>query len=63
MVVGRSAGVVVDDPDKVKQVHRDYFEAGADVATTASYQGSIEGYMTTVRIAISQTNQRGRVDK
>jgi len=41
----RSGGVVLDDPDKIKSVHRAYFDAGADVAITASYQGSIEGYM------------------
>jgi len=32
-----SAQVQVDSPDLVQQVHRDYFRAGADVATTNSY--------------------------
>lgn len=32
-----SAQVMIDDPDLVKKVHRDFFLAGADVATTNSY--------------------------
>jgi S-methylmethionine-dependent homocysteine/selenocysteine methylase len=32
-----SAQVMIDAPDLVQQVHRDYFLAGADVATTNSY--------------------------
>lgn len=32
-----SAAVLLDDPDAVYQVHRDYFAAGADIATTNSY--------------------------
>jgi S-methylmethionine-dependent homocysteine/selenocysteine methylase len=32
-----SAAVLIDDPDIVYQVHRDYFAAGADIATTNSY--------------------------
>lgn len=33
-----SAKVLRDDPQAIVDVHRAYFEAGADVATTASYQ-------------------------
>lgn len=33
------------DPEVIKEVHRQYYAAGADVATAASYQGTIEGYM------------------
>ncbi len=32
-----SAQVMIDDPDLVQAVHRDFFLAGADVATTNSY--------------------------
>ena len=32
-----SVQVQIDRPDLVQQVHRDYFQAGADVATTNSY--------------------------
>jgi len=39
-----SAGVLADAPEAVEAVHREYFEAGADVAITASYQASFEGF-------------------
>lgn len=39
-----SARVLVEQPDLIRQVHLDYFNAGADVATTASYQASFEGF-------------------
>lgn len=37
-----SARVLRDAPDAVEDVHAAYFEAGADVATTASYQATFE---------------------
>lgn len=37
-----SARVLRDDPHAVEDVHAAYFEAGADVATTASYQATFE---------------------
>lgn len=37
-----SARVLRDDPQAVEDVHAAYFEAGADVATTASYQATFE---------------------
>lgn len=39
-----SAKVLMDNPELIKQVHTDYFRAGADCAITASYQASLEGY-------------------
>ncbi|MEV4219703.1 homocysteine S-methyltransferase [Nonomuraea sp. NPDC049725] len=39
-----SARLLLEDPGLVRQVHADYFAAGADVATTASYQASIPGF-------------------
>jgi homocysteine S-methyltransferase len=39
-----SARVLLEQPALIEAVHRDYFEAGADVATTASYQASFEGF-------------------
>lgn len=39
-----SARVLVEDPQAVEDVHVAYFEAGADVATTASYQATFEGF-------------------
>jgi homocysteine S-methyltransferase len=39
-----SARLLVEDPDAIEAVHRAYFEAGAKVATTASYQATIPGF-------------------
>lgn len=38
-----SAKVLLEQPELIRQVHLDYFLAGADVAITASYQASFEG--------------------
>src|SRR5881397_2165672 len=40
-----SAKLLLDDPALIRQVHHDYFAAGADVATTASYQATIPGLL------------------
>ncbi|SDO11764.1 homocysteine S-methyltransferase [Alkalicoccus daliensis] len=40
-----SAKVLAQEPEKIKQVHRNYFNAGADCAITASYQASMEGFL------------------
>ena len=39
-----SARVLAEDPDKIRTVHTQYFEAGADVAITASYQATAAGF-------------------
>ena len=39
-----SAKVLVEDPDLLRTAHLAYFEAGAEVAITASYQASFEGF-------------------
>ena len=39
-----SAKCLIERPELIRQVHLDYFRAGADVATTATYQASFEGY-------------------
>lgn len=39
-----SAKVLLEQPDLIRQVHYDYFMAGADVATTASYQATFEAF-------------------
>ncbi|HJR80995.1 MAG TPA: homocysteine S-methyltransferase [Anaerolineales bacterium] len=39
-----SAKILLEQPERIKQVHLDYFAAGADCAITASYQASIEGF-------------------
>ena len=39
-----SARLLADDPEAVVAAHRAFFAAGADVATTASYQASFSGF-------------------
>jgi homocysteine S-methyltransferase len=40
-----TARVLADRPELVKQVHLEYFRAGADAGITCSYQASIPGLM------------------
>lgn len=39
-----TARLLRDEPSEIAAVHRAYFRAGAQVATTASYQASVEGF-------------------
>src|SRR5450631_3463732 len=39
-----SARLLIEQPQLIRAVHLDYFRAGADVATTATYQASFEGF-------------------
>jgi homocysteine S-methyltransferase len=39
-----SARLLIDDPGEITAVHRAFFRAGADLATTASYQASFAGF-------------------
>ena len=39
-----SARLLIEQPGLIRDVHLDYFRAGADVATSASYQASFEGF-------------------
>lgn len=39
-----SARLLMEDPASIRRLHFDYFEAGADVAISASYQASFEGF-------------------
>src|ERR1700730_12230353 len=38
-----SAKTLIEQPGLIRAVHLDYFKAGADVATTATYQAKFEG--------------------
>src|SRR3954465_13494091 len=40
-----SARILLEQPELIRAVHLDYFRAGADVATTASYQATLPGLM------------------
>ena len=42
-----SARLLLTDPAAIEDVHLDYFRAGAEVATTASYQASVPGFAAT----------------
>jgi homocysteine S-methyltransferase len=39
-----SAKCLIEQPELIQAVHLDYFRAGADVATTATYQASFEAF-------------------
>ena len=39
-----SARVLLESPELIRQVHLDYFRAGADCATTATYQATFAGF-------------------
>jgi homocysteine S-methyltransferase len=38
-----SAEVILQQPDALSALHRDYLDAGAQCITTASYQASVDG--------------------
>lgn len=46
-----SARILRDDPGLIRQVHADYYRAGADCCTSASYQATIPGFM---RVGLSE---------
>ena len=39
-----SARVLAEEPEQIYRAHRAFFAAGAQVAITASYQASFDGY-------------------
>ena len=39
-----SAKLLIENPAVIREVHLDYFRAGADVATTATYQATFEAF-------------------
>src|SRR4029077_7046420 len=39
-----SARLLIEDPDAIVRAHLAFFRAGAQLATTASYQASFEGF-------------------
>lgn len=55
-----SARVLLDEPEKIRKVHYAYFEAGADIAITASYQASIDGFK---KRGISEADSRTLMKK
>lgn len=51
-----SARLLADAPEAIEAVHLDYFEAGADIAITASYQASYHGFANR-GLSHHETNQ------
>jgi homocysteine S-methyltransferase len=39
-----SAKLLIEAPERIEELHHDYFLAGADVGTSASYQATFEGF-------------------
>ncbi|QKJ20503.1 homocysteine S-methyltransferase [Microbacterium hominis] len=39
-----TASLLAEAPERIRRAHRSYFDAGADVATAATYQASEEGF-------------------
>lgn len=54
-----SGKTLIEDPDCIRQVHLDYFLAGADIAITASYQASIIGLQQ--HLSLSETEAKNLV--
>ena len=62
-----SAGLLLNNPAAIKEVHREHARTGADILTTASYQASENGflemgysradYLTALEISLSIANQ------
>lgn len=55
-----SAKVLLDDPQLIADVHLDYFRAGAQVATTASYQATPAGFAAR---GLDETQSRALIGK
>src|SRR4030095_10661563 len=55
-----SAKILLEQPAAIKQLHYDYFQAGADCAITASYQATVEGYM---KRALNEQEAMGLIQK
>lgn len=51
-----SARILFEKPELIRRLHLDYFRAGADVAITASYQASFEGFRL---LGLSDEKTRG----
>jgi homocysteine S-methyltransferase len=54
-----TARSLVERPEAVQQVHKDFLEAGARVLLTASYQASIQGFAT--HMGLNQTDAVGAI--
>src|SRR5262245_23017853 len=55
-----SAKILMEQPEAIRQLHFDYFKAGADCVITASYQATVEGFMQR---GLSQTQAIALIQK
>lgn len=53
-----SAKILLENPAQIQAVHEDYFAAGADIGTSASYQATVEGF---VRHGLSEADARALI--
>lgn len=53
-----SARLLRDNPEAIKQVHRDYLHAGADCLITASYQATVQGF---AQLGLSDREAKGLI--
>ena len=51
-----SACLLAENPDAIEDLHLDYFQAGADVAISASYQASVDGFIAQGIETVSYTH-------
>ena len=58
-----SARLLTDDPEAIVVAHHAFFEAGAQVAITASYQAPLELIGSSVRLARQARDRHGHQDR
>jgi homocysteine S-methyltransferase len=51
-----SARILIDDPEEVRAAHAEFFAAGAQIATSASYQVSYEG-LSAIGRDVAETDE------
>ena len=55
-----TARLLADEPERIARAHRDFFAAGAEVATTATYQASERGFVVSGLDAVQARALIGR---
>lgn len=55
-----SATALIENPEAIKSVHKSYFENGADVATTNTYQANISKFM---ELGLTETDSENLITK
>ena len=53
-----SAKILLENPAQIQAVHEDYFAAGADIGTSASYQATVQGF---VQRGLSEADARALI--